>query len=217
MNRVTLTFDNGPDPVVTPQVLELLSSRGVRAHFFVLGKHLATPEGRALAERTVAEGHLLGNHSYTHAVPLGEDPRADAVEAEIVRTAELLDPLSSGEKRFRPFGGGGMIGPHLLSRSAVAHFVEQKYSCVLWNSVPRDWIDQCGWAERALEDCEKDHHAVVVLHDVPNACLEALPAFLDRVLERGYELTLELPPACVPIVRGEIVGDLSSIVAGGLS
>ena len=69
--EVTLTFDNGPEPEVTPAVLEVLRRRGLRASFFVLGHKLADPARRALAERAHAEGHWIGNHTFTHAVPLG--------------------------------------------------------------------------------------------------------------------------------------------------
>ena len=215
MTRVTLTFDNGPDPEVTPRVLDILREREIAAHFFVLGKHIATPEGRALALRARDEGHALGNHSYTHLTPLGEDSRGDAVAKEIIATEDLLAPLlTPGQlKRFRPFGGGGKIGKHLLSPQALAHLKREHYSCVLWNSVPRDWIDQEGWARRALEDCEGREHTVVVLHDVANACLDALPAFLDDLRARNFVFTTEIPTDCLPIVGGEVVTEISGFVA----
>lgn len=62
--RVALTFDDGPDPQRTPAVLDLLARQGVRATFFVVGARAeAHPE---LVRRMVAEGHVVGNHSYTH-------------------------------------------------------------------------------------------------------------------------------------------------------
>lgn len=61
---VALSFDDGPDPLVTPQVLDALAASGSRATFFVIGRSLeAQPE---LARRIVAEGHALGNHSWQH-------------------------------------------------------------------------------------------------------------------------------------------------------
>lgn len=235
MTRLTLTFDNGPDPTVTPQVLDALRARQVRAHFFVLGKHVATEAGRQLVARAIEEGHLIGNHSYTHAVPLGEDARGDAVEREISATERALDEGigagrgevdgatdragdgagggARGAKRFRPFGGGGVLGPHLLSRRAVAHLIEHRYTCVLWSSVPRDWEDVEGWPARALAECAAQEHAVLVLHDVAGACGARLAEFLDEVRRRGIELTTELPRACTPIVDGVVVGELAGLVA----
>lgn len=211
MRRLTLTFDNGPDPDATPRVLEVLRERQVRAHFFVLGKQVATPAGRRLVARALDEGHLVGNHSFSHQVPLGEDPRPEAVEAELVATEELLAPLVGAARRFRPFGGGGVLGPHLLSPRAVDYLVAHRYSCVLWSSVPRDWEDPEGWPERALAECGQQEHAVLVLHDLVNACAAKLGGFIDRARQLGFELVTELPRGCTPILDGEIVGELEAI------
>ncbi|NVJ22083.1 polysaccharide deacetylase family protein [Myxococcus sp. AM011] len=216
MSLLTLSFDNGPDPEVTPRVLDVLASHGITAHFFVLGKHLGTAEGRRLVERARDEGHLVGNHSFTHAVPLGEDVRPDAVEAEIAATEALLAPLGLGPKRFRPFGGGGRLGPHLLSPRAVEHLKEHGYSCILWNSVPGDWLDPEGWPERALADCMSRPHTLMVLHDIPKACLQELDGFLRRARDLGIQFTPRCPPECVPIVDGRVTGDLSGLVSGPL-
>lgn len=210
--KVTLSFDNGPDREVTPRVLDVLAKANVRAHFFVLGKLLAQPWSRGLVERISAGGHLLGNHSYTHETPLGDDPRPDAVEVELTQTQVLLDAFAPGSHRFRPFGGGGRIGPHLLSPAAVTWLEARAFDCVLWNSVPRDWADPEGWVRTALTQLDGLTHAVVVLHDIPNACLAGLPSFIDLLQQRGDELVLELPSDCVPIVGGVPVVDLSALV-----
>jgi peptidoglycan/xylan/chitin deacetylase (PgdA/CDA1 family) len=213
MPRVTLSFDNGPDPDVTPAVLDALAALGIRAHFFVLGKWLAEPVRRRLVERARDEGHLIGNHSFSHAMPLGDDPRIDAADREIAATDALLAPLAVGARRFRPVGGG-VLGPKLLTRGAVDHLVAHGYSCVLWNSVPRDWVEPDAWAARALADCALRPHTVLVLHDVPDACLAGLAGFLDAALAAGIELTTELPADCVPIVDGRVVAPLDALVAG---
>jgi peptidoglycan/xylan/chitin deacetylase (PgdA/CDA1 family) len=213
LNRVTLTFDNGPHPDVTPAVLDVLRRHAVTAHFFVLGKNIGDAVGRGLVARARDLGHRIGNHSFSHAVPLGQDPRPDAVEAEIVTTAALLAPLVPGPKSFRPFGGGGVLGPHLLSKAAVDHLVGNAYTCALWSSVPRDWDDPVGWPARALADCAAQPHAVVVLHDVPGACLAGLESFLQAAAAQGVDFVADLPRACTPIVEGEVVGDLAHLVA----
>jgi len=214
--RVTLSFDNGPDPDVTPHILDLLADRGISAHFFVLGKHLTDPERRAIVERARDEGHLIGNHSFSHITPLGDDPRPDSIEREIAATEKLLAPILSGAgpgaRRFRPFGGG-TLGPHLLSRRAVDYLVAHGYSCVLWNSIPRDWIEPDAWVTRALAECAAQPHTLIVLHDLPKACLAGLPALLDTLADRETPIVLDLPADCVPIVDGRIVGDLAPIVA----
>ncbi|QDE67006.1 polysaccharide deacetylase [Myxococcus xanthus] len=215
MSLLTLSFDNGPDPEVTPRVLDVLASHDITAQFFVLGKQLVTEEGRCLVARARDAGHLIGNHSFTHAIPLGEDPRPDAVEAEIAATDALLAPLVPAPKWFRPFGGGGKLGPHLLSQRAVDHLVRHRYSCVLWNSVPGDWLDPTGWPERALADCAAQPHTLMVLHDIPNASLHALDGFIRRAKDQGLRFTPERPSDCVPILEGRITRDITGLVAPG--
>src|ERR1041385_8555711 len=109
--KLTLSFDNGPHPEVTPAVLDVLRDRGVTAQFYVLGKRIAQPEGRRMVERVRDAGHAIGNHSLSPGPPLGRAGRPDAVEAEIAATEALLAPLVRGPRRFRPFGDGGVIGP----------------------------------------------------------------------------------------------------------
>ncbi|HET7502748.1 MAG TPA: polysaccharide deacetylase family protein [Kofleriaceae bacterium] len=213
MPQVTLSFDNGPDPEVTPRVLDVLRDHGVTAHFFVLGKHLVERWGRRLVERAHDEGHHIGNHSFSHGVPLGNDPRPDAVTQEIAATDALLAAIVPGPRQFRPFGDGGVLGPHLLSRAAVDYLVAHGHSCVLWNSVPRDWIEPDAWPARALAACAAHAHTLVVLHDIPGACLAGLPGFLDAVRAAGHDIVAELPADCVPITGGRIVGDLAGLVS----
>jgi peptidoglycan-N-acetylglucosamine deacetylase len=215
MGDVALSFDNGPDAAVTPTVLDALALRGVKASFFVLGKQLQSPKHVKLAERAVAEGHLVGNHSFTHRVPLGEDPGADAVEREIVATERAIGSLASERKLFRPFGRGGKIGPHLLSAAAVDHLVANRYTCVLWNCVPEDWIDQDAWVDRALSDCATRLHTLVVMHDILPRAMSHLDRFIGVVLDAGHRITQDFPTDCIPITRGEIVHDISAIVSDG--
>lgn len=209
--RLTLSFDNGPDPEVTPRVLDGLREHRASAYFFVLGKLVDTPFGPPLVRRALAEGHLVGNHSFTHSVPLGDDPRPEAVAAEIAATEALLAPLVAGERLFRPFGGGGVLGPHLLSAAAARYLQENAYTCVLWNSVPRDWVEPQGWADTALADLARREHTLLVLHDIQGACLDRLDGFLREARARGAEFTLDLPPGCVPIAKGRVTGDIASI------
>lgn len=215
MGAIHLTFDNGPHPEVTPRVLEVLERHGIAATFFVLGEHLDTSWGRALAERARDAGHRLGNHSWSHGTPLGVDPRPDAVERELVRTQALLDEVWSGPRWFRPFGGGGHLGPHLLSPAAVDWLVAERMSCVLWSSVPGDWLDADGWVDAALDDADRLDGCVVVLHDVLPDAMAHLDRFLDALEQRGHTFTHQLPDDCLPIREGVTRGDLSRFVQSG--
>ncbi len=118
MRKVTLTFDNGPTPSVTHRVLDVLGRHGISATFFVVGRKLDDPAAREAAERAHAAEHWIGNHSFTHEVPLGRMPDAAASVAEIARAQGAIGALAHPRRFFRPFGGGGALGPHLLSRAA---------------------------------------------------------------------------------------------------
>ena len=206
--EVTLTFDNGPEPAVTPRVLDILGSAGIRATFFVLGSKLADPARRGIAKRTHAEGHWVGNHTMTHSTPLGRlaDP-AKAI-AEIVETQALIGELAHPDRLFRPFGGGGDIGRHLLNRAAVDVIRDERMTCVLWNAIPRDWEDPRGWAEVALAQCLAQPWTLLVLHDLPTGAMGRLKIFIERVLDHGGRFRQDFPPECVPILRGQTLAPL---------
>jgi peptidoglycan/xylan/chitin deacetylase (PgdA/CDA1 family) len=213
--RVTLTFDNGPFPGVTDRVLDLLRERNLRSTFFVVGERLRDAKSRALAERAVAEGHWLGNHTLTHRVQLGERADREAAVREIDEAQSLLGELARPEKLFRPYGKGGVLDASLLSRSAVEVLREGAYTCVLWSSVPHDWDDPARWVERCLADVAAQAWPLVVLHDLPSCALARLPELLDRLDAAGAELVQELPETCVPIARGQVRGRLEHLVAAG--
>ncbi|OBI05511.1 polysaccharide deacetylase family protein [Mycobacterium scrofulaceum] len=201
--KITLTFDNGPTPGVTDEVLDTLAQRQASAIFFVVGENVSSAAGRRLVERAVREGHRIGNHSFTHGRPLGELSPAETLH-EIRSAQELLDEFGDADRYFRPWGTEGALERRCLNPTAIDHLIAEKYTCVLWNSVPRDWADPSGWLERALADARDQRHTVVVLHDLPTGAMELLPRFLDELAESGAEVTTDLPDDCVPIVRGEM-------------
>jgi peptidoglycan/xylan/chitin deacetylase (PgdA/CDA1 family) len=211
-HRLTLSFDNGPFPDVTPGVLDALANADAAATFFVCGKDAADPQRRALLEAIRAAGHRIGNHTLSHRVELGATADPDAPRREIEDAQAALAGFTDADKLFRPYGAGGVLGPRLLSRAAVRHLCEGAYTCVLWNSVPRDWEDPTGWATRALADVRTSDWTLLVLHDIPTGAMRALPDFLARAHDAGAELTAELPPVCVPILRGRVVGALDGLV-----
>jgi peptidoglycan/xylan/chitin deacetylase (PgdA/CDA1 family) len=210
VKRVTLTFDNGPTPGITERVLDNLSARRILTTFFVVGERLAGQGGRAPAVRAHSEGHWIGNHSLTHSLPLGEKTDAEYAQREIEETQNLIGELSHEDKLFRPMGGGGAIGAHLLSRSALERLQMGKYTCVLWSCVPGDWKDQAGWVDRCLVEITGRDWTVVVLHDVENAVLPRLPEFLDRLETLGVEFRQDFPDDVVITRRGELISPLVS-------
>ncbi len=202
MFDLTLSFDNGPEPDATPAVLDVLARRNLRATFFVIGDKLAQPGRKVLAARAHAEGHWIGNHSYTHSKPFGLRDEPDLSEREIGRTQELIGPLACPHKLFRPFGGGGTIGPHLLNSDVVAYLRRERYTCVLWNSIPRDWEDPDGWVDTAFSQCKLQPWTLMVLHDLPTGAMRHLELFLDKVGEAGGRIRQDFPPECVLMADG---------------
>ena len=212
MHDVTLTFDNGPEPLVTPRVLDVLADRGLRTTFFVVGRRLACADGRALAERARAEGHWIGNHTFTHPEPFAELPD-EQVRREIEETQSVIGDLAHPDRLFRPVGGGGNLDERLLTPAAVDTLVAGRYTCVLWTAVPRDWEDPDGWVERAIAQCGEREESLLVLHDVGGGAMDHLERFLDLAGREGMRFRQDFPEAAVPIRRGQVVGSLDGLVS----
>lgn len=202
MKRVTLTFDNGPTPGVTDQVLATLSAHRVPAVFFVIGQRAATYEGRVRVRDAVAAGHRVGNHTWTHSVPFGELDD-DAVRYEIDDTVRLVNALGGDGLLFRPYGVGGVVDHRLMSPFGSTHLQSIGATVVSWTSVPGDWLNPSGWVETALAEVDVQAWPVVVLHDITDAAAERLDGFLSALRERNVEFRQDFPAECVHIDAGE--------------
>lgn len=211
--RLTLTFDNGPDRDVTPLVLDELARRDLKTTFFVLGKNMVDPELWSLAERAHAEGHWIGNHTFNHEVPLGERREAGAAQLEIGATQDLIGTLSHPDKLFRPFGGGGILDQRLLNAEAREYLKSNAYTCVLWNSIPRDWEDPDRWVNTAIEQMNHNPWTVMVLHDLATGAMAHLSDFLDHVADRDIEVVQDLPDECVALRRGHVTPLLDDVLS----
>jgi len=199
MKRVTLSFDNGPDPEVTPTVLDTLARHGIRTTFFVLGRHLAA--ARAPSERAHAEGHWIGNHTWSHSVPFRDRGDADFVRSEIDDTQREIGTLSHPHRLFRPFGGQGRLDG-ALNATAADHLSAGGYSCILWNAVPGDFRDRDGWVDTALRQIEELEWPLVVLHDIHAGAMRYLDRFIGLLADRGIRFEQDFPPDCIAIDRG---------------
>ena len=208
MFDVTLTFDNGPEPSVTPRVLDALARRGVRTTFFVIGNKLLTRDARACTERAHAEGHWIAT---TPGPTLARWARGPARRRPIWRSGARR-PRSAfcrtQTNLFRPTGGGGHLDRRLLSPDAAALLRAGGYTCVLWNAIPRDWADPEGWVETALAQLARQHWTCAADWEWRHA-----PArFLVEVKERGGRLRQDFPASCLPITCGRITGPLADFV-----
>jgi peptidoglycan/xylan/chitin deacetylase (PgdA/CDA1 family) len=212
VSDITLTFDNDPDASVTPLVLDVLARHGVLSTFFVIGRKLLDPAARACAERAHAEGHWIGNHTWTHSRPLGEQPGSVAAQQEIGRAQAEIGALSHDPPLFRPTGGGGHLDRRLLSPEASAMLQDGGYTCVLWNAVPRDWEAPETWVEIALGQISSQPWTLMVLHDLPTGAMRHLDRFLSDASGRGCRLRQDFPPASLVITAGQVTGALADFV-----
>jgi peptidoglycan/xylan/chitin deacetylase (PgdA/CDA1 family) len=175
---VRLTFDDGPNPSATPVILDTLAARGVPATFFVVGSLVAAHPG--IVRREDAEGHRIGNHSWSHPDLTTLD--SAAVRAQLRRTNEVVKEVTgSTPTRWRPPYGATN---RKVKKAARAVGLEKM---VLWTVDPRDWADPPAEIvrDRVLAAVQPD--AVILLHDgTGQNTPEALPMILDGLAERGY-------------------------------
>ena len=182
--RVTLTFDNGPEPRGhAGVVLDCLARHDIKATFFVMGRKAITAEGSALVAPR-ERGRPLDRQSHVHAFgaagAAGSRGRAARIRAS--RAGAVVAGSGWTHSRtslFRP-PGSGQLGKHLLQPAVVEKLMLGGYTCVLWNSVPGDFRDPDGWLERALSDCQSRDWTLLVLHDLPNGAMAHLEEFIAR-------------------------------------
>ena len=184
-NRVCLTFDDGPAPPFTERILEILREHHVPATFFLCGKNVERhPE---MTRRMVAEGHTLGNHTYSHPY-LYFKSRARIAE-EIDRAQEVIEKVAGCRPQvFRPPYGARWFGllPALL---------ERRMHLVLWSALGYDWKRTAPEIVKAVLRGLKPG-AVILLHDGRETrptgeidrspTVEALPAIIEGARQKGY-------------------------------
>jgi len=156
--RIHLTFDDGPHPINTPELLEELKQAGILATFFVVGRNLETQQGRELILRAASEGHQIGNHTYSH--PHLTELNEFQIREEILRTEKLIGDASKGVRLFRP--------PHGEHNSLVDRVAQELgYRSVFWNVDTLDWHPRYEgrWVEHAMEQILNQQESIVLAHD----------------------------------------------------
>ncbi len=169
---VALTFDDGPDPEITPRLLDRLGEHDVRATFFVVGQH--AERHPALVRRMVQEGHAVGHHSWSHGEP--SQTSAATLAAEVQRCTELLASLGVvATDRFRPPKGQ-------LTAAKLGRLLGAGQRIVLWSEDPKDYAMTAAtplydWIRRTTFRAGD----IVLLHDVRPHCVDALPALVAAI------------------------------------
>jgi len=186
-----LTFDDGPDPRYTPAILDVLRSRGVRATFFVIGAN--ADQNIGLVQRAYAEGHDIGNHTYTHPnIALVSDERA---ALELSTTERIIEnALGVSTVLFRPPYNADSQPQTPEEILPVLRAQKAGYVTVGERIDPRDWVKGVSADEivsdvrNELESAEDPGH-VILLHDAGgdrSATVAALPRILDGLRAEGY-------------------------------
>jgi len=200
--KIALTFDDGPDPVWTPQILDILKQKGVKATFFIVGENgQSYPE---IVKRIVADGNEIGNHSFTHP-NLAEVPNR-VTDVELNATERLIEALTGHSTRlFRApyFGDAEPRTPDEIVPTVMAQ--QLGYVSVGLHLDPDDWklrnddgsrhtadqiVDQI--LEQAAVTTPEERGNVVLLHDSGgdrSETVKALPMLIDQLRAKGYEFT----------------------------
>ncbi|HZC34979.1 MAG TPA: polysaccharide deacetylase family protein [Chthoniobacterales bacterium] len=175
---IAMTFDDGPSPETTPRLLDILKQRNIKATFFMIGQNVErNPE---IVKRILAEGHEIGNHSWTHP-PLAK-LSDDRVTEEITKTQNAIKTASGyTPELLRP--------PYGSITSRQKEWIESRFglNVILWSVDPFDWkrpgasvIEQ-----RILAGAKPG--AIILSHDIHKQTVDSMPATLDALAAKGYK------------------------------
>ncbi len=173
VKKIAITFDDGPHPRYTEQLLDGLKERGVVATFFVTGEHAELhPE---IIERMIQEGHLVGNHTYSH-IQLTKGNR-EVFKEELIKTNEILKNITGEEVQYvrPPYGSWDKSFEKELNMFPV-----------LWTVDPLDWCSSnvsC-IVDKIVGKAKED--SIILMHDYYDTSVTAALKAIDELLEEGY-------------------------------
>lgn len=171
--KIAITFDDGPHPRYTEQLLDGLKERGVKATFFVTGEHAELHPD--IIERMVEEGHLVGNHTYSH-IQLTKNNR-ETFKEELIKTNEILKEITGKEVQYvrPPYGSWDKSFEKELNMFPV-----------LWNVDPLDWSSSN--VARIVEKIvnKTGENDIILMHDYYDTSVTAALKAIDELMEKGY-------------------------------
>ncbi len=209
-DQVAITFDDGPDPQWTPQILDILKAKGVKATFFMVGMQMEKNPG--LVRRIVEEGHEVGLHTYTHPnLALVSDER---VRLEVNATQRLLETITGRSTiLFRPPYNADSRPSSLGEVLPLKTVQDMGYLTVAEDIDPDDWAKP--GADKILERIKLNRQLggnVILLHDAGgdrSQTVAALPAIIDYIYDRGDQIVSlgkllgEQPQVLMPVVKND--------------
>lgn len=173
VKRIALTFDDGPHPYYTGQLLDGLKEREVKVSFFVTGEHaLLHPD---IIERMAEEGHLIGNHTYSH-MQLNSNNR-EAFKEELLKTNEIITEITGKEVVYvrPPYG------------SWDKNFeTEINMFPVLWSVDPLDWCSDNVACITNNVTSKVEENDIILMHDYYASSVTAALKIVDELQARGY-------------------------------
>lgn len=173
IKRVAITFDDGPHPYYTQQLLDGLKERDVHATFFVTGENAALyPE---MIERMAQDGHLIGNHTYSH-IQLTAKNR-ETFKQELIKTNEVITGITGEEVVYvrPPYGSWDKSLEKEINMFPV-----------LWNVDPLDWCsDNVSCITENVVSKVKEND-IILMHDYYASSVTAALKIIDELQEKGY-------------------------------
>lgn len=174
IKRIALTFDDGPHPTYTEELLDGLKERGVKATFFVTGEHAELHPD--IIMRMSEEGHLIGNHTYSH-IQLTSGNKKTFKE-ELRRTNEVITEITGQEVTYvrPPYGSWDKAFEKELNMLPV-----------LWSVDPLDWCcSDAACVARKVETAVSEND-IILLHDYYASSVQAAFMIVDALQEEGYD------------------------------
>jgi peptidoglycan/xylan/chitin deacetylase (PgdA/CDA1 family) len=175
---IAMTFDDGPSAENTPRLLEMLKQRNIKATFFLIGQNAASnPE---IVRRILADGHEIGNHSWTH--PQLSKLSDEKVTAEITKTQEAIKSASG-------FTPTLLRPPYGAITPRQREWIENQFglNVILWSVDPFDWKRPGASVitQRILSQVRPG--SIILSHDIHKQTVDAMPATLDGLIRKGYK------------------------------
>ena len=173
---VALTFDDGPNASSTPILLDGLKERKVRATFFLIGENVEKDENEKIVKRMYEEGHLIGNHTYTHC-NLSKLETGEA-KKELEQTDTVIEKITGKQPVFvrAPYGELPVDSEQDLNRIYIG-----------WTVDPLDWMTEDTGAVVKTVVEEINPGDVILLHDCYPSSVQAAIRIVDLLQGKGYE------------------------------
>lgn len=172
--KIALTFDDGPHPYYTEQLLDGLKERGVKVTFFVTGEHAALHPD--VIERMNKEGHLIGNHTYSH-MQLKKNNR-EKFKEELLLTNEVIEKITGKEVVYvrPPYGSWDKKFERELNMFPI-----------LWTVDPCDWSSTNVASVTAKVVGKVKENDIILMHDYYETSVKAALDIVDKLEKEGYD------------------------------